>query len=136
MAGFVNGLASIHTMQRIYSCMQGNLPGNDFNASYFNEVTAGELQNVLENGGETDVFFEISKWGHELKHVVASVVRNDANVTADLSFIYNYGVELTAPDDYRSLAELSDEISEGLYVLFWDGDSIWDKVINWWNITE
>lgn len=121
MAGFINGLASTNTMRRIYGCVQDYMPGSDFNASYFDEVTAKELQKIFEDDNEIDIFFEISKWGHELKHILTNVSYDDANITVSIMFTYNDGVQVTAPSNYQPLTELVDEISEAIAEILYGG---------------
>lgn len=111
MAGFINGLADIDTMRRVYSCVRDLDENSDFNAESFNEVSAKELEQIFEDEADVDVFFEISKWGHELKHIVAKVSDDGNSSIINLSFTYKEAT-VSAPEDYRPATELIDELSE------------------------
>lgn len=118
LAGFINGLADLNTMDRIYQCIGDNYPEFQIAATDFDEVTAGELQTVLSNDASTEVFLEISKWGHELKAAVARVANSNFVAVINLAFIYNSTAEVTTPTDYRSATELIDQLTDILAELY------------------
>lgn len=111
MAGFVNGLPDLNTVKRLNQCVQDNYPGTELSTDDFNEVTASELERALDGSAKTEVFLEISKWGHELKHLVARIADEDAIATINLSFTYQEA-KVSAPDSYRPITELVDELTE------------------------
>lgn len=111
MAGFINGLANLNTMRRIYACVRDNYPGSDFSAEDFDEVTASELAEIFDDGTTAEVFLEISKWGHELKHIVARTASDDATAIINLTFTYREAT-IAAPDNYRPITELIDDITD------------------------
>lgn len=111
MAGFVNGLADINTMRRIYACVQDNFPGTDISAEDFDETTARELERLFTGNTTVEVFLEISKWGHELRHVVSRIATDDVTAIVNLSFLYESAM-VNAPDNYHPITELIDEITD------------------------
>ncbi len=111
MAGFVNGLADLRTTKRLLDCVHDNYPEVDLSTEDFNEVTAGELEQTFDGDTKVEAFLEISRWGHELKHLVSRITDDDATAMVNLTFTYKQA-NIIVPENYRPITDLIDDISD------------------------
>lgn len=119
LANFINALPESNAANEFYSCYnQFTSDVNDgrsydnLTASDFDEISKYDIKEALPD--EWAVYFEISNFGHKLYKITGEAAQDDTEVTVDLSFDYSLAT-VSAPQNYRPITDLIDEISELWY---------------------
>lgn len=114
MAGFVNALPDTEAAKGIYNCynrymQQIGAPDSQISAEDVPEVTAEELASDFSE--TMNIQISIADWGHTLTQIN---VTDSANPDTLFSIGFEHGAtaEVKAPDNYRSVTELYEEIED------------------------
>ena len=111
LANFVNALPNTTTASIFYDCY--NSAVEEYNiyetisASDINEVSADDF--ALPD--DLHIYLEISRFGHKLRSVAAEQQDGDVTISGSVLFQYEAG-EVAEPENYRSVTELFDELTE------------------------
>ncbi len=114
MADFVNALPGTEVAQGVYNCynrflQQVDASDQEISAEDIPKVTAEEL--AREFSDTMTIQMSIADWGHALTQID---IRDSANPNTLFSIGFEHGksAEVTAPDNYRPVTELYDDIED------------------------
>ncbi len=120
LANFVNALPETTAAHDFYACYNNVMenytaelgPGADetISAADFDEVDGDDFRQNLPK--DLTVTMEISNFTHELRQV--AIGANDDQISASLGLLYR-AAQVTAPDEYRPLSELTSRVRSIFY---------------------
>lgn len=111
LANFVNALPNTTVADTFYDCY--NTAVEEYNiyepidASDISEASADDF----ELPDDLHIYLEISRFGHKLRSIAAEQQDGDVTISGSVLFQYEAG-EVIEPEDYRSITELFDELTE------------------------
>ena len=118
LANLINQIPETAPMQEFYACYNA-IPGveEQLSATNFNEIAASDLAELLPT--DLDLQLKISNFNHQLSAVYLEYTMPDTDTNFSGVITLNYQTAtVTAPDNYRPITDLVDELSE-IGVLFW-----------------
>lgn len=114
MASFINALPSSETAQGVYNCYNhyldasGDTNAERLSADSADAITADDLrESIPENA---DIKMHISDWDHKLTSLS---IRDEGDTDTLLTLAFKYeATEVKAPESYRPISELFEELVE------------------------
>ena len=120
MASFVNQLPETTITEEFFGCVNQVMDkygGNgSLNVSDIEEITADDIS-WLESD-EMRVFLEISQFDHKLRSISVYEYDDGENIGGGTILVKYDAVNVTAPENYRPITELFDELSEMFSQIF------------------
>ncbi len=133
LADFINALPETASAEAFYACynefardVNGGGEIDELSARDFDEVTASEITEAMPD--DFEAYFEISNFGHRLYKMNTTAKDDDDELTVDLSFDYS-DARVSAPDKYRPITDLVDEISEIIAEHLSSAEELWEEDI-------
>ena len=108
LAGYINGMQNTESAKKMQDCMN-RVAKKYFNGSFDTQsekISASDI-NLPE---DLRLVLEISKFGHELRSVRGYYANDDVELSLGVLFKYVSAPEISAPNNYRPITELIEEI--------------------------
>ncbi len=120
LADFINALPETPAANAFYDCANEAIAKyydddslEKFSAENFEEISASDI----EWPEDLHVVLEISQFGHQLRSLHAYQSADDIDLSVDLEFKYQ-SVTVSAPESYRPISDLFDELASAFTELF------------------
>lgn len=111
-AGFVNALPTSNLAESLYACYNNTDPRAEISAEDFDPITGADVSEVIPE--DFKILATITDGSHRLKGLKFSNEDITGTFEVDLNFDYVETV-VSAPESYRDITELVDDISEIIY---------------------
>jgi len=108
LADFVNALPESSAAEQVFACVEDNIPGAEIDVHELDEISAEEVEAEFS---KIRTYVEISNWCHQLKKIVMQLTDEDTVMNMHMN-IYRQEADISGPESYRPITDLSDEIME------------------------
>lgn len=129
LANFINALPESASANAFYACYNqyaraindgGQI--DELSASDFDEVATSDITDAMPD--DLEIYLEISDFGHQLHKFNGIAKQDDDKLAADLTFDYS-DVAVSAPDNYKPITDLIDEIAEIVSEHLYGSEDLW-----------
>lgn len=133
LADFVNQLPETETAQEFFACynrVAEKYGGETIDSDDIDEIDADDVD--WPESDNVRVFLEISQWGHQLRSAHVYAYDDDGESVGSGAVLFKYdAVTVSAPESYRPITELFEELAEMFVQLFsmsveGNGEISWD----------